>query len=440
MAMSTRVLSMQKYREHLISLMSSRLRAVAAGDYDFNIPTMVWGGIGIGKSMIVQSVCKDTWTNAKDKKDNPLFSPKRLNELRPWDNSRWATYSKEELEEVEQNPEGWVLMDVRLSMCEPSEIKGLPYYDVKTSKAGFLRFSSILPDPKSTHPTFLFLDELPLAPDMLLNAAYQLINDRKAADYRLPEKCIAIGAGNRAEDGGTFFEMAPALENRFDHIALDVDYAGFVKYIAFNHGYDDTVIAFLQYSKEQDKQTLYHVKDQSGKGNYATFRAWEKALKKIKYGAKEYEAICDSVGQSGAQKFETFRELTKDIPAVKVLVEKKLYYEDIQLQLVASQKVGNQLLNPELVKKLSEETAWDYFKYFLEMHNPKDKSDNREELSVLFMVNIKDALESLDKVDCGMQKAIKKGEWKIEKNEDDEKIADAYTLIFSKYTSLTELS
>jgi hypothetical protein len=441
MAMSTRVLSMGKYREHLIDLMKRRLLAVSAGDFDFNIPTMIWGGIGIGKSMIPQSVCQDTWVNAKDKKGNPLFDKEKLNALRPWDSSRWNTYSKEQKDELDsKNPEGWILMDVRLSMCEPSEIKGLPYYDMKNDKASFLRFASILPDNKSTHPTFLFLDELPLAPDMLLNAAYQLINDRKAADYRLPEKCVAMGAGNRAEDGGTFFEMSPALENRFDHIELDVDYNGFVKYLADDHGYDDTVVAFLQYEKEANKDVLYHVKDQSGKGNYPTFRSWEKALKKIKYGSKEYEAIADSVGQAVAQKFETFKDFTKNIPDASVLVKKKLYYEDVQLQLVAAQKVGNLLLSSELRKKLTGADAWNTFSYFLDMTNPEDKSNKREELTVLFLVNIKDHLEILEIVNDGMGQAIKKGDWKPYKNEDGELVGDAFTLVFDKWKSLGDLS
>lgn len=440
MGMSIRNLSMKNYRQSIIQLMTSRLKALEAGEPDYNVPTFIWGAPGIGKSMILRAVCRETWTMAKDKKDNLLYDKATLNRLQPWDAAKWYWYSKEELAEVEKNPNGWLLQDVRLSQIDPVELKGAPYYDQKNMTAGFVRFSSILPDPKNTHPIFLLLDEFPLAPDMVQSAGYQLINDRKVGDYRLPEKCVVVAAGNQAEYGGVHFEMSIALMNRFDHIGLDIDYDGFVKYIAAGHGYDETIVAFLQYSKEQDKKAIY---DLSGncqeKANFPTFRSWEKVLWKVKFGYKEYDAISDSVGQAGAAKFETFKELTKDIPDAKTLVDKKMYYEEIQLQLVASQKVGNQVLNKEIMAKLTDDRAFEIFKYFVDMKNPKDKTDNREELTILFLVNVRDDMDILDKIDKGFQKALKKGTMKMEKNEDGDNIVDIYGLIFSKWRSLADI-
>ena len=441
MGMSIRNLNMKEYRNEIILRMTSRLQAVKNGERDFNLPLFVWGNPGIGKSMILVAICRDTWTLAKDAKGKLLFTKEEMAKHRPWDASEWSYYSKETVALLEKNPQGWILMDVRLSQVDPVEIKGAPFYNQKDMTAGFIRFSSILPDTKNNHPIFLLLDEFPLAPDMVQAAGYQLINDRKVGDYRLPDNCVVLAAGNPPDVGGTHFEMPVALENRFDHIGLEVDYDGFVKYIASGENkYDETMVAFLQYSKEQDKQALYHIKDQAGKGNFPTFRSWEKALKKVKYGYKEYEAIADSVGSAGATKFETFKELTKDIPDAKILVDKKMYYKDIQLQLVASQKVGNQLLNKDIMNKLTDERAFEVFQYFVDMKDPSDKTNNREELTILFLVNVRDDMDVLDKIDKGFQKALKKGLVAKEKNpETGDPIIDIYGLIFSKWKSLSEL-
>jgi hypothetical protein len=428
---------MKQYRQVLLDTMSGRLKAVDAGDYEHNLPLFVWGPPGIGKSMILKAICKDSWFAAKDDKGKQMFSDKMLNKLAPWDSSNWFWYSKAEKDEFDRYPEGYILMDVRLSQVDPVEIKGAPYYNNENKTAGFVRFSSILPDPNSTHPIFLLLDEFPLAPDMVQNAGYQLINDRRVGDYRLPERCVTIAAGNRPEDGGTHFEMSMALENRFDHIGLDVDYDGFVKYMGAGHGYDETLLAFLQFNKEQNKNILYKL-DQ-GKGNFATFRSWEKVARKIKYGAKEYDAISDSVGQANAAHFETFKELTKDIPDVDTILKKGMYWERVELQLVASQRVGNTIINKDNLRKITPEKAFDVFQYFVNMKNPKDATDKREELTVLFLMQIKDEMEILDALDKGLQKALKAGTVNYGKNAEGEDIVDIYGLIFFKWRTLVEL-
>jgi hypothetical protein len=387
--------------------------------------------------MILMSICRDTWFDAKGKTGKPLFEEAWLNRLRPWDASQWFWFKSEDVEKMKQNPTGWILMDVRLSQVDPVEIKGAPFYDVAGKKASFLRFSSILPDPNCPWPVFLFLDEFPLAPDMVQSAGYQLINDRKVGDYRLPERCVVLAAGNQEIYGGVHFVMSPALESRFDHITLDIDYEGFVKYISNGHGYDDTMLAFLQFSKEQDKNAIYKL--DAGAGNFPTFRSWEKALRKVKYGEKEYDALSDSVGQAVAARFDVFKELTKDIPDAATLVAKKMYYEGTELQLVASQKVGNSLLNKDLLAKLNEDKAFEFFRYFLDMKNPKDKNDNREELTILFLVNVREQMECLDKINKGYDKALKGGKIKMEKTAEGKNINNVYDLIFLKWSTLSEI-
>jgi hypothetical protein len=438
-SMNVRKVTMRQYREEIETRLQMRLLAVKAKDFGkTNLPLFVWGMPGTAKSQIASSVAEDSWRKAKNAEGKPMFDKDYLSERRPWDYSNWQSFKEADRKNLHKHLDGVVLMDVRLSQIDPVEIKGAPYYDLPNKQAGFVRFSSILPDPTFPHPVILMLDEFPLAPDMVQSAGYQLVNERKVGDYRLPERCITLAAGNPPECPGTHFEMGLAMENRFDHIILEIDYDGFIKYMSRpEHKYDPTVLAFLQFSRQGEKEVIYNVERMMGKGNFPTFRSWEKAAVKIKYGYNEYNAIADSVGQVCAAKYESFKELTKDIPQAEVLVKDKLYYEQVEMQLVASQKVGNLILQEESLAKMTDDKAFEAFRYFVEMKNPKDATDNREELTVLFLVNLRDVdFTILEKLNKGFEKALKKGTIKVEKNAAGEDIKDIYGFITHKWSTL----
>lgn len=387
--MNVRKLKVNQYQKLIVQLMESKLAALKEGDKDYNVPTFIWGPPGIGKSMIIRDMC-------------------RTNE--------------------------WNFIDLRLSQIDPSDLRGVPYFNPKTGAADFVRFQSILPS-ESPKPGIMLLDEFPQAPDMVQSAAYQLINDRKVGNYNLPDNIIVLAAGNREEDGGVYFEMPGALKNRFDHIELDVDHDGFCKYMA-KHTYDETLVSYLLYNCKVDKEKLYDYKPELS--NFPTFRSWEKAAKKVRYGQDFSSALSDSVGQHIAMDFETFKELTKDIPEAKKLVAKKTYYEEVEKQLVACQKVGNSLLKEELRKKLTDTQKWTYFNYFVDMKNPADKADKREELTILMLTNMKEDFDTLEEVNEGFLKELAAGNVKLTKEEAKE-VDNIYTLIFKKWNILNEI-
>ncbi len=388
--MNVRKLNVSQYQKLITQLMEARLNAVKAKDFEFNIPTFIWGPPGIGKSQIIADICKKN---------------------------------------------SWDVFDLRLSQTDPSEIKGMPYIDQKTGKADFLRFESILPNPNSDTPTILLLDEFPQASDMVQSAAYQLINDRKVGDYTLPVNSVVIAAGNREDDGGVFFEMPGALKNRFDHIELDIDFDGFVKYMG-SKTYDETLVAYLQYNRKADTGKIYDYKPELN--NFPTFRSWEKAAKKVQYGQDFSSAISDSVGQHISVDFEVFKELTKDIPDADQLVAKSTYYEEVEKQLVACQKVGNTLLKEELRSKLSVTEKWNHFNYFIDMRNPADKADKREELTILMLTNMKEDFDTLEEVNEGFVQELAAGNINLSKEEKKD-IDNVYTLIFKKWNILNEI-
>ena len=47
---------------------------------------------------------------------------------------------------------------------------------------------------------YLFLDELPQAPVSNQNVAAQIVNERRIGEFKLPDNCAIVAAGNRTSD------------------------------------------------------------------------------------------------------------------------------------------------------------------------------------------------------------------------------------------------
>jgi hypothetical protein len=385
------ILDTAGYRSLLKSLVRGRIESVKRGDFEENLPWFIWGPPGIGKSMIAAEVAREM---------DALF------------------------------------FDIRLSQLDPSDLRGVPVYDQVEKKAEFVRFESVLPSTDEKRPVIIILDELPLAAQLVQDASYQLINDRKLGGYCLPVNAIIIAAGNREDDGGNFIMPSPALKSRFLHAELTIDYDGFIDYMN-KQNYDENLFAYLYTNKFTDKDKLYNFKP----ANFAfpTFRTWEKAAIAIKYGIPYDIAIGSAVGNYLAADFAIFKDLTKDIPDGYTIFKKKLYYEGVEKQLVASQKVGNLLLQDESRNKMTPEEKFEYFKYFINMHNPKDLDDKRDELTILFLTNLKENLDVLDEINAGLKAQVKAGKFVPDKSWGMEKTPSLYDLITARYAVVADL-
>ena len=96
------------------------------------------------------------------------------------------------------------VIDVRLSLWEPTDIKGIPYFDSNTSKMVWAPPSE-LPDAemaKQHKQIILFMDEMNSAAPSVQAAAYQLILNRRVGTYSLPDNVVMVAAGNRETDKG----------------------------------------------------------------------------------------------------------------------------------------------------------------------------------------------------------------------------------------------
>ncbi len=159
---------------------------------------------------------------------------------------------------------GWNLIDLRASLLDPTDLRGLPA--VTSGKAVWYPPSFLPHEPDSKG--VLFFDELNAAPPLVQASLYQLTLDRRVGEYVLPEGWRIVAAGNRAEDRSVVFRMPSALANRFVHLDFEVDASDW-RVWAQQHGIHPLVLAFLTFKPK----LLFDLGDASRA--FATPRSWE---------------------------------------------------------------------------------------------------------------------------------------------------------------------
>jgi len=126
------------------------------------------------------------------------------------------------------------LIDLRLSLLNPVDLRGLPVINKEEQVANWFAPSFL---PKQNHPNkgILFLDEINLAPLSVQAAAYQLILDKKVGEYKFPKHWKIIAAGNREIDRANVYKLSAPLANRFIHFTVKADFSTWKKWAMQGH-------------------------------------------------------------------------------------------------------------------------------------------------------------------------------------------------------------
>ena len=233
------------------------------------IPTFIWGAPGIGKSSIVKQVAKAN---------------------------------------------GYDFIDLRLALMDPTDLKGIPFYDKEEHQALWAPPSFL---PKSGSG-ILFLDELNSAPPDVQASAYQLILDRKVGEYTLPDGWAIVAAGNREGDRGVTYRMPSPLANRFVHLELEINVDDWREW-AFSAVLDERVIAYIGYKSED----LFSFDPALNEKSFATPRSWEfvSALLQSEMDSKLLlETISGAIGKNRAVTFLSFAKVMHKLPDIEAIL------------------------------------------------------------------------------------------------------------------------
>ena len=233
-------------------------------------PVFLWGPPGIGKSDIVEQVTK-TFSNSH-------------------------------------------LIDIRLSLWDPTDIKGIPYFDSNNVKMAW-GAPSELPDEEMAAQydnIVLFLDEMNSAAPAVQAAAYQLILNRRVGTYKLPDNVIIVAAGNRESDKGVTYRMPAPLANRFIHLELRVDFDDWFNWSVDNNQHKD-VVGYLTFAKKD----LYDFDPKSASRSFATPRSWSFVSELLEDQLDEStttDLVAGTVGEGLAVKFMAHRKVASSMP------------------------------------------------------------------------------------------------------------------------------
>ena len=219
------------------------------------------------------------------------------------------------------NDLGREVIDVRLALWEPTDIKGIPYYNADQGKMVWAPPSELPTDPDSK--AIIFLDELNSAPPAVQAAAYQLILNRRVGTYELPKGVDVMAAGNREGDRGVTYRMPAPLANRFVHLEAKVDFDDWQDWATLNKVHPD-VVGYVGFAK----QDLYDFDPKSPSKSFATPRSWSFVSDLLQDDDIDNETlatlIAGAVGDGLGAKFMAHRKIAGKLPKAEDILDGKV--------------------------------------------------------------------------------------------------------------------
>ena len=213
------------------------------------------------------------------------------------------------------------VIDVRLSLWEPTDIKGIPYYNSNSNTMTWAPPAELPTDPEST--AILFLDELNSAAPATQAAAFQLVLNRRVGTYILPKGVSIVAAGNRETDKGVTYRMPAPLANRFVHIELKTDYEDWLNWATMNRIHEQ-VVGYVGFAKND----LYDFDPKSSSRAFATPRSWSFVSELLSDDSLPENTLTDlvagAIGEGLAVKFMAHRKVAKQMPKPEDILSGKV--------------------------------------------------------------------------------------------------------------------
>jgi hypothetical protein len=228
---------------------------------------------------------------------------------------------------------GGHMIDLRLGQMEPTDIRGIPFYNKDTGKMDWAEPVDLpTEEMASEYPVVvLFLDEMNVAAPSVQAAGYQLILNRRIGKYHLPKNVVIVAAGNRESDKGVTYRMPTPLANRFIHQEMKCDFASWQEWAVNNNIHKD-VVGYLSFAK----QDLYDFDAKSASRAFATPRSWTFVSELLEDEDTDDDTIMNlvagTVGEGLAVKFMAHRKIAGKMPKPEDILagkEKELNVKEV---------------------------------------------------------------------------------------------------------------
>jgi len=242
------------------------------------------------------------------------------------------------------------LIDIRLPLMEPTDIRGIPYLAEVTIKDGAGNvvknehnvpltekvFAWSTPSDLPTDPNsraLIFFDEMSAAPPSVQAATYQIILNRCIGSYKLPDDCVIVAAGNRVKDKGVAYNMPMPLANRFaPHLTLEVDKDDWLEWANLNRVHKD-VVGYINFQAGDLNQFNPSIDTYA----FATPRSWyfvSELLQDVDQTGKLVDTqlpsdvlgdmIKGTIGEGVGIKFISYRKQAANLPPAQDILSGKV--------------------------------------------------------------------------------------------------------------------
>ena len=213
------------------------------------------------------------------------------------------------------------VIDVRLLLFNPIDLRGIPTADANKETAKWLRPELFNLNPSKKHINIIFLDEISAAPPSVQAAAYQLTLDRAVGEHKLPDNTIIMAAGNRVTDKSVAYQMPKALANRFMHFEAICDVDDWKKW-AIPNEIDSRIIGFINYKNT----ALFDFNPSKDDLAFPTPRSWSKVsniLDKIPNVNNAFPLIAGLIGIGAATEFRAYCQVYNELPNIDDILNGK---------------------------------------------------------------------------------------------------------------------
>ena len=249
---------------------------------------MMWGNYGVGKTSVVYQL--------KETLKNPQLPP----------NQRFDGC-------VVINPSQTDIIDFKLPI--PKKL------DTGEMISQFA-YSELLPR-EGRH--IIFVDEINTAPQSLQPTLYSLILEGRIGNYKLPDGCFRVAAGNREEDQCAAQPMSNALKDRLNlHMFVQPDKDSWGAWANLNRIRPE-IQAWVQFSPHSSLQG--HQKDDpTGGCTPRSLEALSKTMDTLHNRrsfdpAMESRLITGTIGQAAASEFEGFLEIYRSQISLEEIIK-----------------------------------------------------------------------------------------------------------------------
>ena len=206
------------------------------------------------------------------------------------------------------------LLDFRMALRDPTDLKGFPMPDTKTKTMKFFRDDELPTKGKG----ILFFDEMNSAAPATQAAAMQLTLTGRIGDYVLPEGWAIVAAGNRESDRSVVNRMPAALANRFVHLDFEVHLDDWCSW-AIQNNIQTEIIAFLRFRAN----LLHAFNPAENPRTFPTPRAWSfvnDIIKKDVPSDIQFDLFKGTVGDGAASEFVAFIKVMNELPSIDQII------------------------------------------------------------------------------------------------------------------------